>query len=127
MTGKHKRTDNGIMESGAPISSADTHWLQVAQSHWSQVVQSHYNPDGNRELTTVIVHAIAEAEGVSPTEVTSPPIYEVVDVPAVEDAVFRPEKHGNSRQGFGIVEFRYTDYIVKVRSDGWIQVYEPTE
>ncbi|RQG95097.1 HalOD1 output domain-containing protein [Natrarchaeobius chitinivorans] len=113
-----KRTDDGIMN-GDGSTSTDTHWSQLAQRH--------YEPNGQGELTTALVFAIAEAKGVSPPEVKSPPVYESVDIPAIEDAFFGPDLAGDSRQGVGTVEFQYTNYLVKVRSDGWIQVYEPTE
>ena len=114
-----KRSDDGIMDADDPTGGADTPYTQVAQRH--------YEPDGHGGLTTAIVHAIAEAEGVSPSEVKSPPLYESVDVPAIEDAFFWPDVSEESRQGTGTVEFQYTDYLVKVRSDGWIQIYEPSE
>ena len=107
------------MDKDDPTRGADTHWSQVAQRH--------YEPNGNGELTTAIVYTIAEADGVSPSEVKSPPLYEVVDASAIEDAFFGPDVAGDSRQGVGTVEFRYNGSLVKVRSDGWIQVYEPTE
>lgn len=114
-----KRTDDGITDEDDPTSGADTHWSQVAQRH--------YEPDGKGELTTAIIYAIAEAEGVSPSEVKSPPLYECVDAAAIEDAFFGQDVSEESRQGVGKVEFQYTDFLVKVRSDGWIQVHEPTE
>lgn len=114
-----KRTDDGLMDGDDPTSIADTHWSQLAQRH--------YEPNGQGELTTALVFAIAEAKGISPSEVKSPPLYESVDVPAIEDAFFGPDVADESRQGIGTVEFQYTNYLVKVRSDGWIQVYEPTE
>ena len=97
------------------------------ETHQSQVAQRHYEPDGNTELTTTIIYAIAEAEGVSPSGVKSPPLYESVDVPAIEHAFFGPDAATESRQGVGTVAFQYTEYLVKVRSDGWIHVYEPSE
>ncbi|KZX49592.1 hypothetical protein AV929_20655 [Haloarcula sp. K1] len=102
-----------------PTSSANTHGTQVAQRH--------YEPNGQGELTTAIIYAIAEADGVSPREVKSPPLYDSVDVPAIEKAFFRPNVGAGSRQGVGTVEFQYTDYLVKVQSDGWVRVYDPTE
>ncbi|WP_440764370.1 HalOD1 output domain-containing protein [Natronorubrum sp. DTA7] len=114
-----EKTNGGIKSDDNPTSSAD--------KHWSQVGQRHYEPDGRGELTTVIVYAIAEAEGVSPSEVKSPPLYETVDVPAIEDAFFGPNVSEKSRQGVGTVEFQYTDYLVKVKNDGWIKVYELSE
>jgi len=114
-----ERTDRRTVDGDDPASDADTHQWQVAQCH--------YEPDGRRELTTAIIYAIAEAEGVSPSEVKSPPLYESVDVPAIENTFFGPDISDESRQGVGTVEFRHADYLVKVRSDGWIQVYEPSE
>ena len=113
-----KRSEDGLMDGDATTRS---------ESHWSQVAQRHYEPDGRGELTTAIVYALAESEGVSPTEVKSPTLYDVVDVPAIEDAFFGPTVAGASRQGIGTVEFRYADYLVEVKSDGWIQVYAPTD
>ncbi|MFC6862833.1 HalOD1 output domain-containing protein [Halomicroarcula sp. GCM10025817] len=114
----NKKTNGEIMNDDSTMG---------ATTHWSQVAQRHYEPDGRGELTTAIVYAIAEAEGVSPSEVTSPPLYDIVDVPAIEGAFFGPNVAEESRQGVGSVEFQYTEYLVKVRSDGWVQVYEPTE
>jgi hypothetical protein len=94
---------------------------------WRQAAQRYYDPDRGGELTTDIVFAIADAANVPPKAVTSPPLYEVVDVAGIEDALFGPTISTGSRQGTGTVEFHYTDYLVKVRSDGWIQVYEATE
>lgn len=114
-----EKTDGGTMRDDDPTSGVDTHWSQVAQRH--------YERDGGWELTTVIVYAIAEAEGVAPEEVKSPPLYESVDVAAIEDAFFGPDVSEASRQGAGTVEFRYREYLVTVTSDGWIQVYEPSD
>jgi hypothetical protein len=149
-----KRTNRGIMDGDAPTSGTDTHTSPEKQSHhdpiedeelttarirdgddptssadthWSQKVQRHYDPTEDEELTTALVFAIAAAKGVSPTKVKSPPLYESVDVPAIENAFFGPDVAGDSRQGVGTVEFQYTDYLVKIRSDRWIQVYELTE
>lgn len=51
----------------------------------SQAVQRHYDPDEMGELTVAIVFAIAEAAGVSPTEMESPPLYTVIDASALEN------------------------------------------
>ncbi|MFC6977259.1 HalOD1 output domain-containing protein [Halomicroarcula sp. GCM10025709] len=114
-----ERIADRTMDEDDPISGADTDWSQVAQRH--------YEPEESGELTTVIIYTIAEVEGISPTEVMSPPLYECVDTAAVENMFFGTDVTGGSRQGVGMVEFQYADYLVKVRSDGWVQVYEPTE
>lgn len=104
--------------------SEDTDRKQAVR--WEQVAQRHYDPDGCGELATAIVFAVADADGVPPVEVKSPPLYESVDVAAIESAFFgsRTRPHSGGRPG--TVEFRYADYIVNVRSNGWIQIYEPS-
>ncbi|MFC6976220.1 HalOD1 output domain-containing protein [Halomicroarcula sp. GCM10025709] len=97
------------------------------ETRWSQVAQRCYRPGGNRELTTTIVFAIAAASDVSPEEVKSPPLYESVDVPAIEAAFFGSDSSGESRDGTGAVTFRYAEYRIEVRSDGWVFVSEPAE
>lgn len=92
----------------------------------SEVTQRHYDPGGRRELTTTIVFAVAEAEGVPPSELRSPPLYDAVDVPAIENAFFGANGDRGSRKGVGSIEFRYTGYLVTVRNDGWVQVSRPT-
>ncbi|MFC4986380.1 HalOD1 output domain-containing protein [Saliphagus infecundisoli] len=88
---------------------------------WGFITQAHYDPDDSRDLTTVIVRAVAEAEDVPPTEIKNPPLYEVVDIAGIDDALFgRPEAH---QSGMGsTVEFRYNGYKVSVEADGWVTV-----
>jgi hypothetical protein len=90
------------------------------QRRWRHVAQRRYEPDRDGGLTTAIVFAIADAEGVSPDDLHSPPLYEVVDVAGIERALFGSNSDGS-------IEFRYTEYLVKIGSDQWVQVYEPTE
>lgn len=114
-----EKNNGGIESDDDPALDQDTHWIQAAQRH--------FEPDRDGELTTEIVFAIADAEGVSPDEVKSPPLYETIDVAAIEDAFFGPDTRIGSRQGSGVIDFRYLQYLVKVRSDGWVQVYESNE
>ena len=90
----------------------------------NQLAQYHFEPTDNGELTTAIVYAIAEAEGINPLELQSPPLYDVIDAPALEATFFGPKAAGRHRHGVGTVEFHYLEYLVTVRSDGWIRVYE---
>ena len=92
----------------------------------SQLAQRHFDPTDNGELTTAIVYAIAEAEGIHPLDLKSPPLYDVIDAPALEATFFGPKAAGRHRHGVGTVEFQYLEYLVTVRSDGWIRVYEET-
>lgn len=91
---------------------------------WQQVAQRHFDPDGEAELSTAVVFAVADARGVAPVDLNEPPLYESVDVPAIEEAFFGRDASARSEDGTGAVEFRYAGYLVTVRSDGWIQVYE---
>jgi hypothetical protein len=88
---------------------------------WTFVTQAHYDSDGRRDLTTVIIGAVAEAEDVPITEIENPPLYEVVDIAGIDDALFgRPEANRNGTNS--TVEFRYNDYKVSVETDGWVTV-----
>jgi hypothetical protein len=90
---------------------------------WSQAAQRHFDSEDTVELTTEVVFAIADARGTSPSEMSGPPLYECVDVPALESALFGTDESG-TRQGVGSVDFRYAEYLVTVDSDGWIRVAE---
>ncbi|WP_418286029.1 HalOD1 output domain-containing protein [Halorubrum sp. DTA46] len=96
-------------------------------AHWKQVAQRPYDPAGNTELSTVIVFAIADAKGVPPDEISSPPLYESVDVAAIETALFGRDGERIVTNGTGSVEFRYTEYLIRVRGNGWVQVHESDE
>ena len=111
----------GMDDDGSDIND-DATLDQDAQ--WHQISQHHYDPDQNSGLTTAIVYALAEAGEIDPTDLKSPQLYNVVDVPAIENALFNTGSNGDTPPGTGTVEFHYAEYLVKVRSDGWIQVYE---
>ena len=72
--------------SDAPWSNDDT--PENLEWNWSQEAQRHYEPNGSGELTTAIIYAIAEAKDISPAELKSPPLYQVIDAPALEDTFF---------------------------------------
>lgn len=92
---------------------------------WAYVTQAHYDPAEPRDLTTVIVCAIADAEGVPIVDVKNPPLYEVVDVAGIDAALFgRQGVDGNGSES--TVEFRYDEYRVSVQGDGWVTVSSPS-
>ena len=51
----------------------------------------------------------------------------MVNPPAIESALFNGDANADTPPGTGTVEFHYVEYLVKIRSDGWIQVYETDE
>ena len=88
---------------------------------WTFATQRHYDSEEPLTLTNVIIEAIADAEGVPFVEIKEPPLYEVVDAEALEEALFnRPTA---SRESMGSsAEFHYNGYKVKVEADGWVTV-----
>ncbi len=98
-----------------------------AGTDWELVVQLPFDADGGDELTSAVITAVAEAEGVRPREVKTPPLYEVVDVSALESAFFGSQTIDGSGDGHLSVEFMYRGHRILVRSDGWVQVYEVAE
>ncbi len=109
-------TDSSDGVGGDPELCRDTSWRQAAQRR--------YDPEVDGDLSTTVVFAIAAAEDVSPGDLDSP-LYDAVDVAGIEQTFFGPGD--DDRQGTGAVEFRYGDHLVRVRSDGWVQVYERSE
>ena len=102
-------------------------WTIDAGDRWTQVVQYHYDPDEDEELTTAILFAVAEARDASPSEIDAPPLYEWIDAAALEETFFGTDVAGDVRRGVGTVEFRYVEYLLHVRSDGWIRVFESSD
>lgn len=70
-----------------------------------------------------VVEAIAEAEGVDPTEVT-PPLYSAIDPTALDEIFTSTPTTG--REG-GRVVFTYEGYEVTVSGDGYVSVAERDE
>lgn len=91
---------------------------------WRLAAQRHYDPSGDVELTTAVIFAVAEARGVDPSDVKSPVLYDVVDIPAIEKGFFDREIKSESLQETGVVEFSYDELQVQIKHDGWIQIFE---
>ena len=73
---------------------------------------------GNCNISHLIVEAVAEAEGVSPIELT-PPLYDVID-PEALDQIFAVTP--TQARMAGQVTFSYTGYEVTVSGDGYISI-----
>lgn len=93
-------------------------------AEWELVAQAAFDRSKSDGLTTTVVFAVADAEGVSPGDVKSPPLYEVVDTAALE-AAFSGGGAGPDFEGRHCsTEFMYRGHRVVVRSDGWVQVHD---
>ncbi|WP_458188535.1 HalOD1 output domain-containing protein [Haladaptatus sp. NG-WS-4] len=89
-------------------------------SKWKLVQQTQYDRDGRHDLTTTIITTVADAEGVAPTELQQPVLYECVNVSALEDAFFGPEVKGQTRDSVGSAEFDYGGYRVARATAGFL-------
>lgn len=87
---------------------------------WAEVGRSRYDPTGDDDLTAALAFVLADVEGVEPTELNEPLLYDCVDVTAVETAVFGCDPPD---RGLEAVAFRYDGYLVNVRRDGQIRVF----
>jgi hypothetical protein len=85
-------------------------------------VQTHYDPDEPHDLTTTIIFAVADAEGVDPPEIKTPPLYDYVDTVAVEEALFGPARRRQNHRRRESLTFNYRGHEITVRSDGWVFV-----
>lgn len=94
---------------------------------WKLAAQRVYESESQDELTTAVAMAIADAAGVSPREAGAPPIYEFVDVAALEDILFGISVGETPQEQAVGIEFRYYGYLVTLNSDGMIRIYEPEE
>lgn len=92
---------------------------------WRPVSHRSFERVGDGDLSYEITAAIADAEGVAVTTITSPPLFEVVDVFALEEMFFGHPKGGISHDCTEQVQFRYRGFRVMVTSDGRIIVTEP--
>lgn len=116
-----------------PEDGGDDDWRDLAapgpgrqvpgEAEWEVVAQAHYDPSEADGLTETIVYAIAEAESVSPTDVTGRPLYDVVDTAALEAAFFSGGTDSSTDEPRSLTEFMFRGFRVLVRSDGWVLVY----
>lgn len=76
--------------------------------------------DRDDSLSCAVIDAVAEAEGVDPTEI--PPLYTAVD-PEALDSLFQ-SPHAGGAAGVGRVQFAYYGYDVTVSADGQVTLAE---
>lgn len=94
------------------------------EAKWEMAVQKPVDDDQPGGLTTTIVYAVAEAEGVEPVDVKNPPLFDVIDAAALEATYFRSDGVSRTEDGQSTTEFMYRDHRVVVRSDGWVFVHD---
>lgn len=82
------------------------------------------NAPRRQSLSRKVVEAVAEREGVPPSELRES-LFAVVDPDAL-DVLFAGKADGAPRGG-GRVSFTYVGYDVTVYSDGRVQITEPED
>jgi hypothetical protein len=88
-------------------------------SQWRTVEQRCYDPHGETELTRVVIRAVADAEGVTPAEICSPSLAEVIDIDGVAQALFRSADEDMTTAA---VRFLYRGHMIVVDSEGTVKV-----
>jgi hypothetical protein len=91
------------------------------------VSQNRFDPTSTGELSVAIVSAIKRAdETISGTD-NLPPLYEVIDINALEEMCSWLNSDEDHIRHSTTVTFQYVGFLVVVSYDGIIQVYEPNE
>ena len=83
------------------------------------VVDDHYELEGPQTLSGAVVEAVAKAEGVAPTDL--PPLYETVDLEALERLFGQPDTTD------AVFSFEFEAWNVFVGADGRIRVCDRTQ
>lgn len=122
-------TDRTGDEAAHPAAAAlvDRPLEVPGDTEWTLETQVPFEAGGRHDLTAAIIVGVATAEDVSPKAITEPPLYEILDVAALEAAFFGSTTIGRHDDSFRSVEFMYRGHRVVVRSDAWVQVYRPVE
>ena len=92
---------------------------------WELLDQIPFGPDEPHDITTAVIEGVAEAEGVRQMEIRDPPLYEIVDAEALQEALLGIPQ--DQTEGLQFSEFMYQGYRIVVRSDGWVQVFCPLD
>ncbi len=96
----------------------------AGEGEWELVIQRPVDADAIDGLTTAIARAVADAEGIDPRDVKHPPLYEVVDTAALQEAFFGSDGANGEQIA---TEFRYRGFLIVVERDGWVSLYEEVE
>lgn len=98
----------------------------IQWSDLTQIQKRQFDPNDDNELIAMLIEMVATAEGTSTEALTSAPLYEAVDIEALERVLFESPKRTTSPAVNGVVAFRYHDYVVTLSGDGCIELYQQT-
>ena len=86
------------------------------------VVDAQFQKDGSESPAEAIIDAVADAADVDPLEL--PPLYEYIDLDAVDNLF---QRHGGSANSEAVLGFKIQNWNVFVRGDGRIRVCDGTK
>jgi len=79
-----------------------------------------YDPDGDRDLSVVILEAVAIL-GERPMEMLrNEPLYDTIEIGAVETLLFGPQQGDVMNTARRTVTFEYSGYLIHIHGDGRI-------
>lgn len=117
------RSDARMTDTDVPASDG----RGPREAEWVQVSQAPFDEGSSDELAVTIIELVADAEGISPRDVKSPPLYDTVDAAALEAAYFGPERRVQAGESTASTEFLYRGFRIVVQSNGWVRLYEQVE
>lgn len=124
MTDRTGDDDTNHQDTTAAINRS----VQVPEeAKWELEIQVPFDAGEQHDLTSAIIVGVARTEDVSPTDIKQPPLYQILDVAALEEAFFGSDNIGQRSDNFRSVEFMYRGHRIVVRSDAWVQVYRSAE
>ncbi|MBX0324369.1 hypothetical protein EGH21_15165 [Halomicroarcula sp. F13] len=105
----------------------DDHLPVDVDSQLKPVSRNRFGPTSQEELSGAIISAIKSAGGTGHRTANLPPLYEVIDIDALKEMFSWPQPDEDVVHHSMTVTFRYERFLVVVRDDGLIQVYESNE
>lgn len=96
------------------------------KTEWRVVEQRRYEPDGEADLTMVIFEAVAAVEHLGLADIKDP-LYDVVDVAAIDYALFGANNLTHGGESRGCIAFDYRGHRIVVWADGWVHVADPAD
>ena len=86
------------------------------------IIDAEYEKGSGKSPTEAIIEALAEAEGVSTTDL--PPLYDAIDPDAL-DQMFK--NHTGASDAEATLCFRFDTWNIFVRADGLIRICDATQ
>lgn len=82
-----------------------------------------YSSGNQNDLTSTVIYSVAIAAGKDPCEFSRPPIYEKINLEAVESLFFPNTGKDKDHCFDGIICFEYEGYRIEITVEGEVCVY----